>query len=70
MKHALIDYAQNKKFSIQYIYDGSSMKSSLKFEMEFPSEEDAEEFCFFEQSRLNAAGSDVSVVLQPMTRKI
>lgn len=48
------------KFSIQYIYDGFSKS----FEMDFPSEEDAEEFCSFEQSRLNAAGSDVSVVLQ------
>lgn len=34
------------------------------FEGDFPSEKDAEEFCSFEQSRLNAAGSDVSVVLQ------
>ncbi len=48
------------KFSIQYIYDGFSKS----FEMDFPSEKDAEEFCSFEQSRLNAAGSDVSVVLQ------
>jgi len=45
------------KFSIQYIYDGFSKSC----EMDFSSAEDAEEFCSFEQSRLNAAGSDVSV---------
>ena len=48
------------RFSIQYVYDGFSKS----FEMDFSSEEDAEEFCSFEQSRLNAAGSDVSVFLK------
>lgn len=47
------------QFTIHYIYDGWKTKS----QKEFASLVDAQEFCAYEESRLQEAGSDVSVVL-------
>ena len=47
------------EFTIYYIYDGWQKK----VQKELPSLSEAQEFCAFEESRLQEAGSDVSVVL-------